>query len=221
MSHKHRLSRDQKRKKKLAKRSARERGNPLAAYHGWKSASAKYVELVFRAECGIRLADAITDESLTDHDVRASLEYLIGKLQGLAPQPPGPVPQEPDRQAAGSAPQPPDPTHPESAGGACEDLVAARIEEEWQELFHKRSRPPNDVLIGCLHAILDSLARRCTSSARSRGYLDYLVDFLAQAGFRVQRVEDVEVDEEGNLLPPAAPYRPRGNWLTRLIKRWW
>jgi len=170
------LSRDQKRKKKLAQRQKKV-GHAVTPYEGGKYRNDKFVEVVFEAEVAIHEIDRVTQEALTDQQVKHSLEYLVRQLRGeMPPLPPGnPVMGE--------------------AEGEGEDLVTHRIRTNWEDLLPKLGfHPSNSDLAGVLRTILDSLNTRTQMTPGGRGYLDFLPGFLGQMGVETEVYED---DEEG------------------------
>jgi hypothetical protein len=160
------LSRDQKRKQKLARRAKDDR---VQAYRGNKYKSERFVEAIMRAETGIYESYVMTDRRLTDRQVVKSLEYLILQLRGEQPAPPADNPQ----------------VEVEVEGGS-EDMIAWRVKENWADLFADRPRHSNADLAGILRTILGSIQVWSRPVPDSRGYLHYIEGFLSQTGVRVE-----------------------------------
>jgi hypothetical protein len=164
MSRRDKLSRDQKRKRKLAERVKNE---PVQAYTGSKYKSEKYVEALMKAEVGIYESYVITERQLTDWDVKKSLEYLIRELRG-------------------EKPKPTDGLQAKNEAGESEDVTAWRIKDQWKQLFADQPRHSNADLAGVLRTILGSVELRSRPTPDSRGYLHYLEGFLGQMGVNVE-----------------------------------
>jgi hypothetical protein len=96
MARRGRLSRDQKRKQKLAKRSRPERVQP---YEGNKYKSDQFTPAVMQAEIGIYESYMMTGRRLTDRQVEKSLDYLIRELRGEQAAPPPTTPRSRWRRA--------------------------------------------------------------------------------------------------------------------------
>lgn len=182
------LSRDQKRRQKLAKRA---RPSGIQPYEGKKYRDDRWVPVIMAAEIGILESYKLTDEKLTDRQVSASLEYLVRQLRGTHPEPPKGNPQT------------------DGADGQPEDLVASRIKDRWHPLFLQERRPAPDDLAGCLRTILSSIRTWSRPVPDSRGYLHFIEGFLAKGGVRVEAVppegqlaweEDEEEPTDAELL---------------------
>jgi hypothetical protein len=183
MSKKNRLSRDQKRKAKLAKESRRARQDvsPLA-YEGKKYKRDDLVPVYLATETAILEAFAITDRQLTDRVVRSALERLILQLRQ------GPLPPEDD---TGSL---------EIVAGQEEDFIIRNIRRHWLEVL---PWPRTDDVIGVLRTTLNSINVWGTRSHESRGYLNYVEGFLKKGGVSVRAErpdEEGEEPEEPELL---------------------
>jgi hypothetical protein len=76
-----RLSHDQKRKAKLKKRAERSSKHESLAYHGKKYKTPEWVPIIHRTEIGIYESYVMSGRVLTDDDVEASIERLIGELR--------------------------------------------------------------------------------------------------------------------------------------------
>lgn len=183
------LSRDQKRKQKLAKR-ARPAG--ILPYEGNKYRNDRWVPVIMEAEIGILESYKLTDGQLTDRHVQASLEYLVRQLRGIHPEPPKGNPRT------------------KGADGQFEDLIASRIKDRWFYLFQQESRPAPDDLTGCLRTIMSSVKTWSRPGPNSRGYLSYIDGFLSKAGVRIEAgpaqgeltwEEDDEEPTDADVLP--------------------
>src|SRR4029077_9866850 len=80
MSKKSRLSRDQKRKQKLAKRNNRSPEPGSLAYTGNRYRSKELVESVFQTDQGIYDAYVLSGRKLTDREVEEEIVGLIDEL---------------------------------------------------------------------------------------------------------------------------------------------
>ena len=181
MSKRSRLSRDQKRKQKLAKRGVRER--PWAPSSGTdRYRGPRFVEITFQTEVGIYEGYVGSGRKLTDNDVEHDLNQLILDLGGA-----------PVAELIHAAP---DNEGPER--GPAGAMVLFR----WQELRDQGMLPPREDLVGVLRSILRSLATWRARSGSSRGYMNYLEGFMRELGVSVQAVskdgepiEDEPLDE--------------------------
>lgn len=172
------LSRDQKRKKKLRERKSQE---PIQPYKGDKYKSEKYVEALMRAEMGIYESYVISERRLTDRDVIRSLQALVLELQ--------------HRNEGAAA------VSPEADRQEPQDLIAIRIKQNWEDLFADRPRLPNSDLTGILRTIMHSIRIRSQMAGSSRGYLNFLGGFLQEAGVDVHEVspgDELGLVEEGS-----------------------
>jgi hypothetical protein len=193
------LSRDQKRKQKLAKR-AKSQAECIQPYVGTKYKSERFVEPLMRAEMGIYESYVMTDRQLTDAEVVASLEYLIRRLRGEQVEPPAQNPQT------------------DGEDGQPEDLTAWRIQAHWDEFFADHPRPSNADLAGVLRTILNSVDVWSHRGPSARGYLHYLEGFMGKLGFEVEVLRgDEEVDLEGE---PGDDVESREQVLTQLGEAW-
>lgn len=166
MSKKSRLSRDQKRKQKLAKRKGRLPDSPALAYTGNRYKSPEFVEPLFQTEQGIYDMYVISNREITDDDVEEGLAELIDSLRA--------------RPAAELI--------FESRPGEDESLEAAVVPlilSHWRNLLEDRQLPPRDDLIGILRTILSSIEVWRSKSKSSRGYLNYLEGFMPRAGYQI------------------------------------
>ena len=171
MPKKARLSHDQKRKQKLAKRQRRQPQSESLAYTGSRYKSEELVEPLFYAEKGIYEFYVISDREITDDDVEEGLEELIAGLRAR------PVSEliaacQPDED------------------GALEASIPTLVLNQWKSLRDVRGLPARDDLLGILRTILGSLETWRSHSVSSRGYLNYLEGFMNKMGVRFQKVTD-------------------------------
>jgi hypothetical protein len=172
-----RLSRDQKRKQKLAKRQARQAPSPSSAYQGNRYRSPEFVKPTFATEKAIYTAFVASGRKLTDAEVEEHLEALIAAMRIK----PAAELIYPGNVADTDLP---------------DGWVAEMILRQWEELLEAGGLPPRDDLIGILRSILGSLETWRSRSAGSRGYLHFLEGFVNKLGFRVELA-----DEHGNEIP--------------------
>jgi hypothetical protein len=164
MARRDRLSRDQKRKKKLAQRSKQDGVEP---YEGRKYQAPQFAQALFQAEVAIHESDVATGRVMTDREVAKSLETFIRELRGeKAP---------PAAAASGEAEAP-------------EDMVVWMIKNHWRDHFATNPRHSDTDLAGILRTILNSLRLRSARSIGDRGYLDFLTGFLGQLGVHVRQI---------------------------------
>lgn len=157
------LSRDQKRKKKLEERNRRARQQTSLAYDGDKFHRPDLAPLWLRTETGIYEAFVISKRRLHDRTVATAVEALILKLRaGTLPplQPPDVIYVDPNR---------------------LEDTVMERIQGNWLVL-DEADRQSKDDKIGVLRSILGTLELKREGGPISRGYLHYLERFLTRDG---------------------------------------
>jgi hypothetical protein len=182
-----RLSRDQKRKAKLAERARKSHERVSLAYKGNKYKKPELVKVIFRTELGIYESWIMTDRQFTDRDVEKSLEKLIFEMRE------GRMPPSIETGSIANADQP------------AEDLISWNIRRNWDDLFQTQPRPNVDKLTGVLRTILGSMETWSTPAPSSQGYLYYLEGFLKRAGASVEGIspEDelgYEEPEEDDLL---------------------
>ncbi len=188
MSKKSRLSRNQKRQQKLAKRDRRQSEDSSLAYTGNRYKTVELVKPLFETEMGIYEAFVVSGRELTDDDVEEELEELIGALR--------------ERPAA-------ELIFPKSDDGRPAGLVPAAILPHWEQMLGNRKLPARDDLIGILRTIFGSLETWRSRSASSRGYLNYLEGFMNKMGVRVQLANDEppvdELAEVGQMWLAGSP----------------
>jgi hypothetical protein len=150
-------------KKRHAERAKRRAQSPALAYSGNKYRTDELVPLHFSTESGILHAYAMTKRQLTDVQVESALQELILDLRhghGLDEEP------SPENREA---------IRPE-------DMVLTNIRSQWEVYARLHPLPGRDTLVGILRSILGSIDTWKTPSKTSRGYLDYLEDFLSELG---------------------------------------
>ena len=167
-----RLSRDQKRKAKLKKRSERSGKHESLAYHGKKYRTPEFVPILHRTEIGIYETYVMLDRELTDDEVEAALERLIIHLRQKA------------LPVLGDSGQPTGSEDDEDEG-----LILGNIRRNWQDLADRGGLPGRDDLIGVLRTILHSLEIWRGQSLHARGYLHYIEGFMKETGVRVQKLD--------------------------------
>jgi hypothetical protein len=192
MSKKSRLSRDQKRKQKLAKRNRRVPDLPALPYTGNRYKSPEFVEPLFQTEQGIYDIFMISGREITDDDVEEGLLELIDDLRA-----------RPAAELIFEAVP--------AEGESLDASVAALILNHWHRLLDAGRLPPRDDLIGILRTILGSVDVWRSKSMSSRGYLNYLEGFMQKAGYRII-VRDAE-DGAPRQQPPDELYEIGQMWL--------
>jgi hypothetical protein len=166
---KKRLSRDQKRKAKLAERARNNAPLPSLAYTGNKYKTPALTPVVMNTERGILEAYVGTGRRLTDRNVKTALEKMVVQMR------------------SGQLPPFEESSQVEYQAGREEDLVIWFIRRNWHDLFERFPNPGKDTLVGILRTLLSSVATWSTPSPESRGYLNFVEGFLRKAGVRVQR----------------------------------
>ncbi|MHC4176516.1 MAG: hypothetical protein ACYSWU_03365 [Planctomycetota bacterium] len=171
----HKLERRRKRK---AKRNRRPHRPVVLAYRGDKYKTDELIPWVYQAEVGIYESFVVTGRRLTDHDVRAAVEGLVVRIRDGMP----PIPAE------GSASD-------ELIEGPV-NLVIWSIRRNWQRLLETLPDPGRDKLVGVLRTLLGSIETWGSRARTPRGYLEFIEEFLAEAGVSVEA------------LSPDAPWLP-------------
>jgi hypothetical protein len=185
---KKKLSHDQKRRAKLAKKAAKSPKSPSLAYEGSKYKTDELVPLFHQTELGIMQAYKTTGQRFTDHTVRKALEKLVLQMrQGQLP----PVPETDIIQV-------------DADDSADQELVINSIRRNWQNLAGLKASRDNR--IGVLRTLLSSVGTWSSPGKGSRGYLAFLEGFLANAPRMAVDDESLETkefeddEEEGELL---------------------
>jgi hypothetical protein len=177
---KKRLSRDQKRKAKLAQRARKSPAHASLAYTGNKYKNAESVPVMLATETAIFQAYLVSGRELTDHHVRSALEQLVTQLR------------------TGSLPPFEHDCNLHFEPGQEVAAVVESIRHGWAHHFEEAPRPGSETLIGILRTLLGSIETWSTPSPTSRGYLNYLDGFLKRTGVAFE-----VVDEDGEEGPEA------------------
>jgi hypothetical protein len=167
----------QKKRKAKQIEKRRSRQQVSLAYHGNKYKTKELVHVHLETETAIHECDVMT-ERLTDHDVRKALETLIMQLRS------GRLP-EIDRKK-------PLKVGPDDRS----ELVLWNVRGHWDHYFHENPHPGRDKLVGVLRSILGSIETWGHPGATSRGYLDFLEDFLDDVGVEVKQVPAKDLPPE-------------------------
>jgi len=170
MSKHDRLSRDQKRKAKLKKRSERTYKHESLAYAGKKYKTDEFVPSFYRTERGIYESYVMCDRELTDDEVEAAVERLVIRMRE------GPLPPLVLTDVM------------TITEGNEEDFVIENIRQNWRILEAEGSLPRRDDLIGILRSILHSIGIWRSQSLHSQGYLRYIEGFMKNLGVSVRKV---------------------------------
>lgn len=203
MARRSKLSRDQRRKQKLAKRR---RVNRVEPYEGNKYRSERFVEALSEAEIGIYESFVLSDRTLTDHQVRRSLDNLVLELRG-----------EKFHMIVDGNPQ------VRLEDGEFEDMVCSLIKARWDEFFQDHPRHASSELAGILRSILNSIDCWSRPGPNSRGYLKYLEGFMSKLGVSVEAVapEQLADDESHGEIADAPTEEPSDEEvLTELGEQW-
>jgi len=155
----------------------RQQQAPLA-YTGRKYHTEALVPLHLATETAIFAADLACDGELTDRQVRRAVERLIIDIRRGVPPAPNELPGEMVYRQ-----------------GEEEKLLIDHIRSRYYDFFQTEPDPGRDNLIGVLRSVLASIDVRTSINAQSRGYLEFLEDFLARAGVSVE-VKDVPCEPE-------------------------
>lgn len=178
---KNQLSRDQRRRAKLAKRRPDSGGfGPRSQNRSisGKYRKARFAEPVYYTELGILVSYVMTQKRLTDDMVREGIKRLIARLD------------------AGSVQFPPidDPDLFDSPEPA--NFLIWNIGDQWRRLYARGARLAIKDLIGILRTVLDSVDVWATGAKDSRGYLTYLEGFMEKLGVHV--TAENGADDDGN-----------------------
>jgi hypothetical protein len=192
-----RISRDQKRKAKLKKRTERARKHESLAYAGKKYKTDEYAPIFYRTEVGIYESYVMCDRELTDDEVEAAIERLVTLMRQGSPPP---------LSETGSV---------TLTEGGKEELVIANIRRNWQIMAEQSSLPRRDDLIGVLRTILHSIEVWRSQSLHSQGYLRYVEGFMKKLGVSVRQVTPelvpIPEPEEDPLLALGRAWVAEGN----------
>ncbi len=158
------LSRDQKRKAKLAERDKRSRElDVFTPYSGRKYQADCWTPVVFVTERAIHDVILESNRELTNSHVRRALELLIDHLRRGGP--PG----------IGDGEE----VVPFSAGHAAE-CVFYNVRKAWRAMADSGRIVPATDLIGIARTLLFSLEARGHHTGQSRGYVAFLEEFIPQ-----------------------------------------
>lgn len=163
-------------KKRRAERTKRRAPQTPLAYTGNKYRTDELVETHLFTESGILQADAMSGRRLTDPLVESALQQLILQVRhgSLAPVEASEVPAY--------------------QAGREHELIIRCIRLYWEQLSARHALPGRDRLVGVLRSVLGSVETHKTAGATSRGYLEYLEDFLAQVGVSAGSVSPDQLD---------------------------
>jgi hypothetical protein len=181
-----RRKQEKRERKARQKRLERRQQQAPLAYTGRKYHTEALVPLHLATETAIFAADLTSDGDLTDRQVRHAVERLILDIRRGAP----PAPSEPPGEMV-------------YRQGEEEKLVVDHIRARYFDLFRTEPDPGRDAMVGVLRSLLASIDAHSSINSQSRGYLEFLEDFLAQAGVRVE-VEDVPYEPEQSRWEPWA-----------------
>lgn len=189
MAKKKRLSHDQKRKSKLARREKKAGPSVFElAYTGNKYKIDEYQPLFLATESALFQAHLLTQRRCTDYTIASALANLVQQLRA------GPLPALPEDDV------------PHYQEGQEEPLLIEAIRRSWEEYLRNYPHPGTEVLIGVLRTLLSSVQTWGTSSRQSMGYLRFLEGFLRRAGMSFElvpgegEVVPVEAEDEDELL---------------------
>ena len=157
----------EKQRKREAKRQRRLTEPVSLAYTGNKYKTNELIPFHFATETAIYECFVLTRRRLTDHHVRAAVEWLIAELRR------GPLPE----WDAGN-------TLTLTAGGEA-DLIVANIRRSWCMYAEENPRPGRDNVIGVLRTILGSIECWGSIGPESRGYLKFIEGLCNKLGVRV------------------------------------
>ena len=130
--------------------------------------SEEYVVFILNAEVAVQEATLIAP-SIRDGDVTNALNRLLRWLETNSDLPYIPVGEVKDGVLTVDV----DKVNPN-------DLIAARIVNNWHIAMNEYGERSNADLAGCLRVILDSI-QTWTRGPKSRGYLAYAAEFLKKA----------------------------------------
>ncbi len=173
-------------RKAREKRLARRQQQAPLAYTGRKYHTEELVPLHLATETAIFASHLRSSGTLTDRQVRHALERLILDIRRGVPVVPSERPEAIDY-----------------VQGEEENLVLDHIRREYYRFFQTKPDPGRDTLVGVLRSLLGSIDAHTTVNPQSRGYLEFLEDFLAQTGMQF-RVEDLPGEPQPRRLESPA-----------------
>jgi hypothetical protein len=170
MSAKNRLSRDQKRRAKLAQRAQKRPEIRDLAYSGTKYQAECWVPQVFQTELGIYEAYRVSGRTLTNKHLERALIDLIHRLRDGLPAPL----QEGEEEIA-------------CDDGVQEDFLIWNIRRNWAILFEERGPVSRHDLIGILRTLLHSILAHAWNTGPGSGYLHFLEQHMRDCGVEVRK----------------------------------
>lgn len=163
-------SKDQKRKGRLTKRSAR-RGSEVSIPRNIRRyQDDAYVEPTLFTECAILQAHVTFQRRLTDKSVECSLRRMIQMISD------------------GSISFPPSDDQELFDSIDIHDFVIWNIGQKWRELYDGGHRLTRKEMIGILATVLRSIECWTTGGEDSQGYLIYVEGFLAKGGIGPEKL---------------------------------
>lgn len=161
MGVKSRLSRDQKRKAKLAERAKKRPVSESLAYSGTKYQADRWTPHVYQTELAVYETIVLSDRRLTNSQVEAAFIQLIGRLRaGLT----APLQEE-------------EPEVIFVAGSEVEFLMW-NIRRNWRILFQEQGPVSTGDWVGILRTLLNSIEAHAWNTGRHRGYVHFLQGFM-------------------------------------------
>lgn len=168
---KDRRSKDQKRKKKLAKKARDRRAAESLVCTGNKFKTDELVPLWMETEIAIYEAYVMTDRKLLDRTVSVSLETMIKQMR------------------AGTLPPLDDTGTLTFEEGGEEELIIANILRHWEDHFEVNWCPSKTERIGVLRTILGSIETMRSPGPQSQSYMRHISGFLTKKlGVSVKKV---------------------------------
>jgi hypothetical protein len=152
--------RDKKRKEKQAEKKRQLRQVESLAYLGQKYRADELIPTQMHAEIGVYQAFIMCDGKFTDATVAAAVEKLIRRMRD------------------GSLPPLGDEDSYEYVVGEEEELIIDCIRRSWANHFAENWKPPRDSRIGVLRTMLGTIDTMGAPGRQSRGYLQFIFDFL-------------------------------------------
>ncbi len=162
----HKLSHDQKRKAKLAKRRDKAGPPEITPYEGSKYQAPRWTPFVYATEKAIYEVIVLSERRLTNDAVRRTFVELIYLL----------------RSKVSAA-------LPEGAPEVVFDLadpvpyLSYKIRLAWRTVQQESGPVRNDDWIGILRTLLNSIEAHAWNSGASRGYVVFLENFIPKAAW--------------------------------------
>ncbi|MFO0947617.1 MAG: hypothetical protein U1D30_17115 [Planctomycetota bacterium] len=161
------LSRDQRRRAKLAKRRTSSDAMDARRPIGDKYRKERFIQPMLHTELAILSTYIMSQKRLTDDVVKEGIKTLISQLDSGAVR----FPPEDDPELFDS---------PELT-----DFLIWSIGDQWRQMADQGEVVSTKDLIGILRTVLDSLEVWTTGGKGSRGYLIYLEGFVKKLGVPV------------------------------------